>query len=161
MNLDKLRFRVAQKGDSPTILKFIRELAKYEKLEHDVVADEATLDEWLFDKASAEVIFACIDDAEVGFMLYFTNFSSFLGKAGLYVEDIFVTPEYRGCGIGTAMLKYIARMAYECDFGRVEWACLDWNSDSIEFYKSLGAVAMDDWTIYRLTADKCEELAKK
>ena len=162
MKLDiPLEFRIAEKKDSALILDFIRQLAKYEKLEDAVVATEQSIEQWLFDKLSAEVIIAVSDGKEIGFALYFTNFSTFLGKAGLYLEDIFVLPEYRGKGVGTAMLKYLARMAVECDFGRLEWTCLDWNSDSIEFYNSLGAQAMSDWTTYRLSGDTLSDLANK
>ena len=154
-----LRFRIAERGDGEIILNFIKELAKYEKLEHEVTATVATLEEWLFDKLSAEVFFAMVEDKEVGFALYFTNFSTFIGKAGIYIEDIFVLEQYRGQGIGKAMLKYFARMAVECDFGRVEWSCLDWNEDSIEFYNRLGAHAMDEWTTYRLSGDELIALA--
>jgi len=153
-------FRIAEKQDCALILKFIRELAKYEKMEDDVVATEELLEDWLFDTPSAEVIFAVVDGKEVGFALYFTNFSTFLGKAGLYLEDLYVQPEYRGKGIGKALLKYLAKMAVECNFGRLDWACLNWNEDSIVFYESLGAEALSEWTTYRLSGKTLEDLAK-
>jgi len=156
-----LRFRIAEKQDCETILKFIKELARYEKLEDEVVATVEILEDWLFEKMSAEVMFAVIDGKEVGFALYFSNFSTFLGKAGLYIEDIYVREEFRGQGIGTAMMKYFAQMADECGFGRVEWACLDWNTDSIEFYESLGAVGMDGWTTFRLSGDAIKAFANR
>ncbi|MCL2391961.1 MAG: GNAT family N-acetyltransferase [Oscillospiraceae bacterium] len=154
-----IEFRVAQREDCALILSFIQSLAKYEKLEGSVIATEQRLEEWLFDKMAAEVIFAVVDGKEVGFALYFTNFSTFLGKAGLYLEDLFVLPEYRGRGIGKALLKSLAQMAEDCDFGRMEWVCLDWNTDSIEFYKSIGAQAVTDWSIYRLSEDAIKALA--
>jgi len=156
-----VKLRVAEREDCALILDFIKQLAKYEKLEDTVVATVESLEDWLFDNLSAEVIFAVIDGKEVGFVLYFTNFSTFLGKAGLYVEDLFVLPEYRGRGIGTTMLKALAQMAGSCDFGRLEWACLDWNKDSINFYESLGAQAMSEWTIYRLSGETLKALADK
>ncbi|MCL2366561.1 MAG: GNAT family N-acetyltransferase [Oscillospiraceae bacterium] len=154
-----LRFRIAVKEDCALILQFIRELAKYENLEDAVVATEEGLEDWLFNTPSAEVIFAVVDDKEVGFALYFTNFSTFLGKAGLYLEDLYVQLPYRGRGIGKAMLKYLAKMAVACEFGRLDWACLDWNKDSIAFYESLGAEALSEWTTYRLSGETLEALA--
>ena len=151
---DMVSFRTAQREDCALILHFIRSLAKYEKMLDDVTATEQTLEEWLFLKKSASVIFAVVDGQEVGFALYFTNFSTFLGRAGLYLEDLFVVPEHRGKGIGKALLKRLAEIAVDCGYGRMEWICLDWNKSSIDFYKSLGAEAIDEWTIYRLTEDK-------
>jgi len=152
-------FRVAERDDCALILDFIKQLAKYEKLESSVVATESVLEDWLFDKLSAEVMIALYDGKEVGFALYFTNFSTFLGKAGLYLEDLFVLPEYRGKGIGSAILKALARMAVECGFGRLEFSCLDWNKDSIDFYKSLGAQPMSEWTTFRFAGKALENLA--
>ncbi|MCL2227682.1 MAG: GNAT family N-acetyltransferase [Oscillospiraceae bacterium] len=157
----QVQFRIAQRGDCPLILDFVRNLAKYEKLDDEVVATVQGLEEWLFEKLSAEVFFAVVDGKEVGFALYFTNFSTFLGKAGLYLEDIFVLPEYRGQGIGAAMLEYLATVAVDCDFGRLELSCLNWNTDSIEFYESLGAQGMSDWTTYRFSGDSLDALANK
>ncbi|MDR1705463.1 MAG: GNAT family N-acetyltransferase [Clostridiales bacterium] len=153
-------FRYANRGDCGLILRFIRELAAYERMADAVTATEALLEEWLFDKQSAEVIFAVVDNTEVAFALFFHNFSTFLGKAGLYLEDLYVMPEYRGRGIGTAMLKKLAGIAAERGYGRFEWWCLDWNTDSIEFYRSHGAEAMSDWTVYRLSGKTLEEMAK-
>lgn len=152
-------FRSAERQDVPLILRYIRELARYEKLEHEVVATEALLEEWLFDRAKAEVIFAVADGREVGFALFFHNFSTFLGRAGLYLEDLYVEPAYRGQGIGTALLKELARIAVARGCGRLEWWCLDWNQPSIEFYRALGAEAMDDWTVYRLSGETLAKLA--
>ena len=139
-----LGFRNAQRNDVGLILQFIRELADYEKMLSEVVADEATLEEWIFDKQKAEVIFALEGEKEVGFALYFHNFSTFLGRAGIYLEDLYVKPEYRGKGYGKAILKKLASIAVERGCGRLEWWCLDWNKPSIDFYRSLGAEPMDD-----------------
>lgn len=152
-------FRAAERCDVPLILQYIHALARYEKLEHEVVATEALLEEWLFDRAKAEVIFAVADGREVGFALFFHNFSTFLGRAGLYLEDLYVEPAYRGQGIGTALLKELARIAVARGCGRLEWWCLDWNQPSIEFYRALGAEAMDDWTVYRLSGETLAKLA--
>ena len=152
-------FRSAERDDCALILSFIRELAKYEKMVNEVVATEELLAEWLFDKKTSEVIFAVVDGKEVGFALFFSNFSTFLGRAGMYLEDLYVMPEYRKRGIGKTMLRELARIAVERRYGRLEWWCLDWNTSSIEFYKSLGAEAMNDWTTYRVSGDKLKELA--
>lgn len=156
----KLNFRFAQRNDVPLILKFIRELAEYEKMLDEVVADEATLEEWIFDKERAEVLFACLDNKEIGFALFFHNFSTFLGRSGLYLEDLYVSDEYRGNGYGKAILKKLAAIAVERKCGRLEWWCLDWNKSSIDFYLSLGAEPMSDWTVYRISGDTLNKLAK-
>ncbi|HIU13026.1 MAG TPA: GNAT family N-acetyltransferase [Candidatus Fimiplasma intestinipullorum] len=156
----QVNFRFAKRQDVPLILKFIRELAEYEKMLDEVVADEAMLEEWLFDKEKAEVIFACLEDKEIGFALFFHNFSTFLGRAGLYLEDLYVLPEYRGNGYGKALLKKLAAIAIERQCGRLEWCCLDWNQPSIDFYLSLGAEPMSDWTTYRITGKTLNDLAK-
>lgn len=122
-------------------------------------ADEKTLEEWVFDKQKAEVIFAVVDDEEIGFALFFHNFSTFLGRAGIYLEDLFVKPEHRGKGYGKAILKKLAVIAVERGCGRLEWWCLDWNKPGIDFYLSLGAEPMDDWTVYRITGDTLSDLA--
>ena len=155
-----LGFRNAQRNDVGLILQFIRELADYEKLLSEVVADEATLEEWIFDKQKAEVIFALEGEKEVGFALYFHNFSTFLGRAGIYLEDLYVKPEYRGKGYGKAILKKLASIAVERGCGRLEWWCLDWNKPSIDFYRSLGAEPMDDWTVYRIAGETLTNLAE-
>ena len=154
-----LTFRYAEEKDTALILAFIKKLAEYENLLDQVTATEAILKEWLFEKKKAEVIFAVADETEVGFALYFYNFSTFLGKAGLYLEDLFVNPEYRGKGYGKTILKELARIAVERGCGRLEWWCLDWNQPSIDFYLSLGAEAMDDWTVYRISGDTLKQLA--
>lgn len=155
-----LGFRNAQRNDVGLILQFIRELADYEKMLSEVVADEATLEEWIFDKQKAEVIFALEGEKEVGFALYFHNFSTFLGRAGIYLEDLYVKPEYRGKGYGKAILKKLASIAVERGCGRLEWWCLDWNKPSIDFYLSLGAEPMDDWTVYRIAGETLTNLAE-
>ena len=156
----QVNFRFAKRQDVPLILKFIRELAEYEKMFDEVVADEAMLEEWLFDKEKAEVIFACLDDKEIGFALFSHNLSTFLGRAGLYLEDLYVLPEYRGNGYGKALLKKLAAIAIERQCGRLEWCCLDWNQPSIDFYLSLGAKPMSDWTTYRIAGKTLNDLAK-
>ena len=156
----ELTFRFAEAGDTPLILDFIRRLADYEHLLDQVVADEATLADQLFEKKNAEVLFALEDGKEVGFALFFHNFSTFLGRAGLYLEDLFVLPEYRGKGYGKAILQRLAAIALERGCGRMEWWCLDWNQPSIGFYKSLGAEPMSDWTVYRLAGKTLRDLAE-
>lgn len=155
-----LEFRNAERKDTALILQFIRELAEYEKMLDEVVADEVMLEEWIFDKQKAEVIFAMEGEKEIGFALYFHNFSTFLGRAGIYLEDLFVKPEYRGKGYGKAILKKLASIAVERGCGRLEWSCLDWNKPSIDFYLSLGAEPMSDWTVYRITGDTLTNLAE-
>lgn len=156
---EKFTFRYAKRDDISLILQFIKDLAAYEKMINEVVADEKTLEEWIFDKQKAEVIFVVVDDEEIGFALFFHNFSTFLGRAGIYLEDLFVKPEYRGKGYGKAILKKLAVIAVERGCGRLEWWCLDWNKPGIDFYLSLGAEPMDDWTVYRITGDTLSNLA--
>ncbi len=157
---EKLSFRNACREDIPLILQFIRDLAEYEKMSDQVVADEKTLESWIFDKEKAEVIFALEDGKEVGFALFFHNFSTFLGRAGIYLEDLYVKPDYRGKGYGKAILKKLASIAMERGCGRLEWWCLNWNQPSIDFYLSLGAEPMSDWTVYRIAEDTLEKLAQ-
>ena len=158
---EALTFRYAERKDTELILKFIRDLAKYEKMENELIATVDLLEESLFEKQKAEVIFAMADSREVGFALFFHNFSTFLGRAGLYLEDLFVLPEYRGRGYGKGILKKLAQTAIERGCGRLEWSCLDWNKPSIDFYLSLGAEPMDKWTVYRLAGNTLKELACK
>jgi len=153
--------RQAERKDCVLILSFIKALADYENMSDEVVADEALLEEWIFDKQKAEVIFAVENGKEVGFALFFHNFSTFLGRAGIYLEDLFVLPEYRGNGYGKALLKRLAAITVERGCGRLEWSCLDWNQSSIDFYLSLGAKRMDDWTMYRMTGEVLEKFAEK
>lgn len=156
----KLTFRYATESDTPLILRFIRELAEYEHMLDQVVADEATLADQLFNRKNAEVLFALEDGEEVGFALFFHNFSTFLGRSGLYLEDLFVFPEHRGKGYGRAILQKLAAIAVERDCGRLEWSCLDWNKPSIDFYLSLGAEPMSGWTVYRLAGNTLKNLAE-
>lgn len=155
-----LTFRFAERRDTPLILQFIRDLAEYEKMEDQVVASVPLLEEWLFEKEKAEVLFAVADGKEIGFALFFHNFSTFLGRAGLYLEDLYVQPEYRGRGYGKAILKQLAKIAVARGCGRMEWWCLDWNKPSIDFYLSLGAEAMEDWTVYRLAGETLKAMAE-
>jgi GNAT superfamily N-acetyltransferase len=150
----------ANERDVPIILDFIRKLAEYEKLSHLVIATEANIREHVFGtNPVAEVLLAYWDGVPVGLALYFRNFSTFLGQPGIYLEDLFVEPEHRGKGIGKALLARLAKIAVERGYGRLEWAVLDWNTPSIEFYRSLGAVPQDAWTGYRLTGDALSRLA--
>jgi GNAT superfamily N-acetyltransferase len=160
VNGTELRFRFAERGDAPLILRFIRELAEYESLGDEVAVTEDILDEWLFERKAAEAIFPVADGVEVGYALYFHNYSTFLGRAGIYLEDLFVRPEYRGRGYGKATLRELARIAMARRCGRLEWACLDWNEPSIGFYLSLGAEPMSEWTVYRLGGDRLAALAE-
>lgn len=154
-------FRPALPEDCPLILSFIKALAEYEKMSDQVVATEELLKEWIFEKGKAEVIFPVVDGEEVGFALFFHNFSTFLGRAGIYLEDLFIKPEHRGMGYGKATLQQLGRIALERGCGRLEWACLDWNRPSIDFYLSLGAKPMDEWTVYRLAGDSLRALEDK
>ena len=158
--MDEIEIRHAEEKDLPLILTFIRELAEYEHLAGEVVATEEVLREWLFERRAAEVIFAETGGREIGFALFFGNFSTFLGRGGIYLEDLFVKPEYRGHGCGRALLRYLARTALDRGCGRLDWACLDWNKPSIDFYLSLGAAPQSDWTTYRLTGPTLEAMAE-
>ena len=157
--MNNFQIRFATIDDVPLILKFIRDLAEYEHMLDEVVATEELLREWLFEKEKAEVIIGEQNGKPVAFALFFHNFSTFLGRSGIYLEDLYVHPEMRGKGIGTHMLKFLARLAVKRGCGRLEWWCLDWNKSSIEFYLSLGAEAMRDWTVYRITGDTLINLA--
>lgn len=157
---DQLRIRPAEVADVPLILRFIRALAEYERLAHEVVATEKLLRDSLFGpEPGAEVILAFVGDEPAGFALFFHNFSTFLGRRGLYLEDLFVHPEWRGRGVGRQLLVYLARLAVARGCGRMEWAVLDWNEPAIRFYRSLGAHPMHDWTVFRLTGDALRHLA--
>ena len=152
--------RPAAPGDEELILSFIRALADYEHMSGQVVATPALLREWIFEKKKAEVVFAEAEGKPVGFALFFHNFSTFLGRAGLYLEDLFVLPEERGKGYGEALLRHLARTALDRGCGRLEWACLDWNRPSIDFYtKKMRALPMEEWTTYRLTGETLEAAA--
>ena len=169
-----MTIRQAVREDVPLILDFIKGIAAYEKMSADVKANEEMIASEVFDHHRAEVIFVEEDGKPVGFALYFYNFSTFVGHSGLYLEDLFVYPEYRGKGYGKALFMYLVRLAYgkallarlaaiarERGCGRMEWSCLDWNQPSIDFYRSMGAVPMSEWTTYRLTADTMRALVDK
>lgn len=159
--MSDISFRFASPEDCPLILSFIKALAEYEKMSDQVVATEELLREWIFEKGKAEVIFPVVDGEEVGFALFFHNFSTFLGRAGIYLEDLFIKPEHRGKGYGKSTLQQLGRIALERGCGRLEWACLDWNRPSIDFYLSLDAMPMDEWTVYRLAGDSLRGLENK
>lgn len=155
-----IRIKPASESDIPLILFFIKGLAEYERLANEVLTTEETIREFLFGaRRYAEVVIARLDDRPAGYALFFHNYSSFAGRPGLYLEDIFVLPEFRGQGIGKALLVYLAKLAVERKCGRFEWMVLDWNAPAIEFYKSLGAVSMDDWRLFRLSGEALTRLA--
>ena len=158
--MQNFTIRKASKKDVSLILKFIKELAEYEKMSNEVVANESLLKEWIFKKKKAEVLFAMENGKEIGFALFFNNFSTFLGRAGIYLEDLYIMPEYRKKGYGKALFKKLAQIAVERGCGRLEWSCLNWNTPSIDFYLSLNATPMNEWTVYRLTGEKLLELSK-
>lgn len=159
--MSKLTFRMARPGDEALILSFIHGLAEYEHMSDQVVATPELLREWIFEKGRAEVLFGLEDEKEIGFALFFHNFSTFLGRAGIYLEDLFVLPERRGKGYGKAILKKLAAITVERGCGRLEWSCLDWNQPSIDFYtKAMHAVPMDEWTVYRLSGETLLEAAQ-
>lgn len=151
-----LAIREADESDIPLILRFIRALADYEKLAHEVVATEEQLRATLFERRHAEVLIAEWDSRPAGFALFFHNYSTFLARPGIYLEDLFVDPEYRGRGIGKALLERLARLANQRGCGRVEWSVLDWNQPAIDFYKSLGAHPKDEWTVFQLAGPSLE-----
>ena len=157
-----LQIKAAQERDVPLILTFIKELAEYERLLHEVVATEDILRDSLFGQRQyAECVVAYQDNTPVGFALFFHNFSTFIGQPGLYLEDLYVRPQARGRGVGRALLMHLARLAKERQCGRIEWAVLDWNEPSIKFYQSLGATPMDEWTVFRLTGEALSKLAEE
>jgi len=160
-NVPGFEIRPASEADVPVIYSFIKKLAAYEKLTHEVVATEMLLRETLFGSLrTAEVAIGYCEEKPVGFVLFFHNYSTFLGRPGLYIEDLFVDEPYRRRGFGRALLLYVAQLANERRCGRLEWAVLDWNEPAINFYKKLGAVAMNEWTIYRVTGEALSKLAK-
>ena len=151
--------RPAEKRDVGVIMRFIKELAEYEGLAHEVIADEASLERFLFgEHPVAEALIAEFQTTPIGFALYFATFSTFVGRPGLYLEDLYVRPDMRGKGVGTLLLQHVARLARERGCGRLEWSVLNWNKPAIRFYEALGARAMDDWTVYRLTDDHLSKL---
>lgn len=153
--------RHAKPDEAGLVLDFIKKLAVYEKCANEVVADEATIHHSLFVERSAEVVFAEEDDAVIGFALFFNNFSTFVGRKGLYLEDLFILPEKRGRGYGKALLKYLANLAVERNCGRMEWICLDWNESALKVYRSIGAVPMDEWTVQRLDERALKQFAEE
>ncbi len=158
--ISKFSIRTATVEDIPLVLRFVKDLAHYEKLPHEVTATEELLRRNLFsERKTAEVLLASEGEHYVGFAVFFHNFSTFVGQPGIYLEDVFVRPEFRGRGYGKALMIYVARLAKERHCGRFEWSVLDWNTPSLDFYRSLGAVAMDQWTVQRMTADAIESLA--
>lgn len=158
--IDNFKIRFAERKDLPLILKFIKGLADYEHMSDDVTATIELLEVNLFDRKIAEVIIGEYQNEPVAFALFFHNFSTFLGKGGIYLEDLYVLPKMRDKGFGKTMISYLAKLTIEREGGRLEWACLDWNEPSIRFYKSLGAVSMDEWTSYRATGQSLENIAK-
>jgi GNAT superfamily N-acetyltransferase len=158
--MPKLEISIATEDDVPLILSFIKELAEYENLSHEVYATEDLLREYLFgERRGAEVVIGHHGEDPAGFALFFHNFSTFLGRPGIYLEDLYVTPELRGKGVGRALLTYLAKLAKERNCGRLEWSVLDWNEPAIKLYESIGAVPMDEWTVYRLTGETLDGLA--
>jgi GNAT superfamily N-acetyltransferase len=159
---NELTIRNAEKSDAPLILSFIKEIANYEKLSHEVTATEKDIQENLFgDTKYAEVLIAESENEPVGYALFFYNFSTFTGRPGIYLEDLFIRPKYRGKGIGKTLLLKLIKIAKNKNCGRVEWCVLDWNEPAIEFYKNLGAVPMDGWSIFRVTNEKFEKILEK
>jgi len=152
--------RAARPDEAGLVLDFIKKIAEYEKCSADVVADEATIHHSLFVEHSAEVVFAEEDDTPVGFALYFHNFSTFVGRKGMYLEDLYILPEKRGLGYGKALLKYVAGLAVERNCGRMEWICLDWNEPALKVYRSIGARPMSEWTVQRLDEATLKQFAE-
>ncbi len=158
--MGEVRVRSASEGDVPLILSFIKELAEYERLSHEVVATEEALHKWLFgERPVAEVVIGEDGDEPAGFALFFHSFSTFLGRPGIYLEDLFVRPEFRGRRVGRALLVHLARLARERGCGRLEWSVLDWNEPAIGFYEGIGASPVGGWTVYRVTGEALERLA--
>lgn len=160
LTMPSFNIRPAKETEAGLILEFIKKLAAYEKCSDEVVADEATIYNSIFVEKAAEVVFAEEDGVVIGFALFFHNFSTFVGRKGLYLEDLFIIPEKRGLGYGKAILKYLANIAVERNCGRMEWICLDWNAPSLAFYRSIGAVPMDEWTVQRMHENVVKTFAK-
>lgn len=156
------QLRLAGSQDVSEIVAFIRELAEYEKMSQEMVATEEMIHESLFgEKPAAEVVIASVDEQAAGFALFFTNYSTFLGRPGLYLEDLFVRPAYRGHGLGCALLQHLAGIARKRGYGRMEWSVLDWNKPAIDFYERMGAVAMDEWITYRVTGSALQAMSQE
>lgn len=160
-DMDKLVIRNIREDDISVLLGLIKEIAEYEKMSDQVIATEDILRESIFKNNRANALILEVDNKEIGYCIYFYNFSTFIGRGGLYVEDIFIRKEYRGRGFGSEIFKFLAKKAKDEGLKRMEWSCLNWNEPSIKFYKSLGAVPMDEWTVYRLTEDKINKLTEK
>lgn len=156
-----MKLRYANRDEVNLILHFIKELAVYEKMSDQVVVTEALLTKWIFDQKIAEVLLLIEDDKAIGFALYFYNFSTFLGKAGIYLEDVYIQPDYRHRGYGKEVFNFLAKIMIEKDLGRIEWSCLNWNQPSIDFYLKLGAKPMNEWTTFRLTRNEAEKMLNK
>ena len=156
-----LKIRTAQKEDAALVLSFIKKIADYEKMSDQVIATVETLEEFVFERNAAQVFLAEYNDEPAGFALFFENFSTFLGRTGLYLEDLFVDPDKRGLGIGKALFQAVAAEAERRGCQRMEWTCLDWNTPSIEFYRRMGAISMDEWTTYRLAGKAIKEAVQK
>lgn len=159
--IDKLRFRNTVKEDSKLIVEFIREIAEYEKMLDDVIATEESIEKSIFTDNKAEVMIIEYDKKPIGYILYFFNYSTFMGRAGLYLEDIYIQEEYRGLGFGKEAFLYLSQIAKENNCKRMEWVCLDWNEPSRKFYEKLGAVPKDEWIIYRLDENGINDLENK
>ncbi len=159
--MNGITFRAGAKGDGEIIFNLIKGLAEYENMTSDVTATKELFEKNLFGDNKAEVIFAVYEGKEIGYALFFHNFSTFLGKAGIYLEDLYIHPDFRGRGFGKAMFRKVAETAVERDCGRLEWSCLDWNKPSIDFYISMGAVPMSEWTAYRLDEKALKNVIKK
>lgn len=157
----QLVFRYAERKDAGLILQFIKELAEYERMEDEVTATKESIEEWIFDKEKAEALLAEINGKAVGFALFFSNFPAYLGKAGIYLEDLYVRQEYRGCGYGKAIFGQLAKIAVERGYRSLAWMCLDWNQPSIDFYLSMGARPVDECTVYRMTGETLERIASE
>lgn len=155
--MEDLRFKRAEREDIKSVFTFIKELAEYEKMSDEVVATEKTLEEWIFDKNAAKAFLISVGEEEIGFILYFYNFSTFVGRTGIHLEDLYIRPQYRGNGYGKKAVEFLAKTAVEEGCERVEWSCLDWNKPSIDFYISLGAKPMSEWTVYRLSGDELKK----
>ncbi|MGL5352650.1 MAG: GNAT family N-acetyltransferase [Clostridium sp.] len=160
-NIENFKLRETNKDDVGLILSFIKDIADYEKLLNEVVATQQSLMKSIFIEKRANVVIAELDGVAIGYALYFFNYSTFIGKAGLYLEDLYIKPEFRGAGFGREIFRFLGKTAKENGCKRMEWTCLDWNKSSIKFYESLGAVQMDEWTVHRLTEEEINKLASE
>ena len=154
-----IQFRMATDKDTATVMRFIRELAEHQRLSHALMATEDSIRKWVFEERLADVVIACDNGEDVGFALYYRNFSTILGRVGIHLEDLYVRPEYRGRGYGKALLGFLASLTVKEGCGRLEWICLDWNRPSVEFYLGIGATPLNEWTTYRLDGEALERAA--